>query len=406
MSRDAGDQTGGQDVVTLERLFRGQQLLSRRRLLQAGIFAGTSAFLAACSGAASPSASAGGGSAQPPASIAGSPSFVASGAPGFSPPNISGQEVAVVDYGGKAHDDYMKTVDVQFKKETGATVIRSGDMDAAKMYQMVDNHAVEWDVCLLAPEETPITDRYLEPIDYRVVDVSGIPPIGVRQYGVATDFYSVVMVWRTDKYKGSNHPNSWADFWDVTKFPGRRTLPRRTIDIVELALMADGVPIDKMYPIDVNRALSSIKRIQPNVAKFWSGGNEPMQLLLANEVDMAGVWFTRVVDPLQQGAPIDFSWNQHLMRMDILGIPKGSQHVDAANRFISVINRPDMQAAMSNIDPIGPANVNAIPLIQQDRLRFMPTSPDNLKVGLLSNPDFWIQNFKPIDDQVRSILGA
>ncbi|ODV43375.1 hypothetical protein AWV79_17990 [Cupriavidus sp. UYMMa02A] len=41
---------------------------------------------------------------------------------------------------------------------------------------------------------------------------------------------------------------------------------------LEFALLADGVPKDKLYPIDVQRALKSLDRIKKNVVKWWDTG--------------------------------------------------------------------------------------------------------------------------------------
>ena len=42
-------------------------------------------------------------------------------------------------------------------------------------------------------------------------------------------------------------PQSWADFWDTEKFPGKRGLRRGPKYTLEFALMADGVPPAEVY---------------------------------------------------------------------------------------------------------------------------------------------------------------
>jgi putative spermidine/putrescine transport system substrate-binding protein len=130
-----------------------------------------------------------------------------------------------------------------------------------------------------------------------------------------------------------------------------------------------------------------------------------VELLLSGEVDMAAVWVTRIQDPIDKGAPIAFTWNQHLLAQDIVAVPKGSKHVEAAMRFIDFRIRPDIQAALSNLVPIGPSSRDAEPLIQPGRRRFMPTSRENLPLGHFRDPQYWIQNLQAIDDKVRPLLG-
>jgi putative spermidine/putrescine transport system substrate-binding protein len=322
-----------------------------------------------------------------------------------SPPSIRGQEIVVVNYGGKPLEVMQSAVFPKFEAETGAKVIGAGGMDPAKMEAMVKQNAVEWDVVLLGPEESPLTAEWLEKLDYSMIRPKGIPREGIHPYGIASDFYSVVMVWRTEPFKGRAQPKTWADFWDVRRFPGRRTLPRRTYDIVELALMGDGVDPKQMYPIDVDRAVRAIARIEPNIVKFWTGGNQPVELLLSGEVDLAAVWVTRIQDPMAQGAALSFTWDQHLLAQDIIAIPRGSKHVQAAMRFIDFRIRPDIQAALSNLLPIGPSSRDAVPLVQADRRRFLPTSPENLRLGHFRDPEYWITHIQAMDARVRPLLG-
>ena len=85
----------------------------------------------------------------------------------------------------------------------------------------------------------------VEPLDKTALNVDKIHPKMWKGndalQGVAL---STVMVYRKDKYpKGG--PRNWADFWDVKKFPGARSMRNHPADNLEFALLADGVPKDK-----------------------------------------------------------------------------------------------------------------------------------------------------------------
>ena len=63
-------------------------------------------------------------------------------------------------------------------------------------------------------------------------------------------------------------PKSWADFWDVKKYPGKRGLLYRAEQTMEVALMADGVePKDAMKvlaaPGGVERAFKKLAELKP-----------------------------------------------------------------------------------------------------------------------------------------------
>ena len=113
------------------------------------------------------------------------------------------------------------------------------------------------------------------------------------------------MAYRTDAF-GGKKPESWADFWDTKAFPGSRSLPHPDADLPELefALLADGVPMDKLYPLDVDRAFK-VAGPDQGVAckKFWDTGTLPGVLLSRKEVMMSTVWHGRLARSDQAGRP-------------------------------------------------------------------------------------------------------
>ena len=67
----------------------------------------------------------------------------------------------------------------------------------------------------------------LEELDLSVVDIRDLldPIRKLSPYmggGQAT--WSIVLAYNTDVYPGDSGPKTWADFFDVEKFPGRRAL--------------------------------------------------------------------------------------------------------------------------------------------------------------------------------------
>ena len=64
-------------------------------------------------------------------------------------------------------------------------------------------------------------------------------PAAVTECGVGIFVWSTVMAYNGDKLKTA--PTTWADFWDVKKFPGKRGMRKGARYNLEFALMADGV---------------------------------------------------------------------------------------------------------------------------------------------------------------------
>ena len=99
----------------------------------------------------------------------------------------------------------------------------------------------------------------LEPIDYTAVDKSQLLSIATHPNGVGVVAWSWVLAYNSEAFKEGQAPRTWKDFFDLETFPGPRGLqndPRRTL---EMALLADGVALENLYPLDLDRALIRAK---------------------------------------------------------------------------------------------------------------------------------------------------
>ena len=62
--------------------------------------------------------------------------------------------------------------------------------------------------------------------------------------------------------KGAKEPKNFTEFFDVKAFPGKRCLPDFPHYCLPFALQAAGVPIDKMFPLDVDLAFKKLNEIK------------------------------------------------------------------------------------------------------------------------------------------------
>uniref|UniRef100_UPI0013CF8107 extracellular solute-binding protein n=1 Tax=Klebsiella pneumoniae TaxID=573 RepID=UPI0013CF8107 len=81
--------------------------------------------------------------------------------------------------------------------------------------------------------------------------------------------------WDTAKVKETP---TLADFFDLKKYPGRRMMRKDSQAMLELCLLADGVPIDKLYPLDTRRAFAKLATIKKEVL-YWNSGAESQSLM-------------------------------------------------------------------------------------------------------------------------------
>jgi putative spermidine/putrescine transport system substrate-binding protein len=212
------------------------------------------------------------------------------------------------------------------------------------------------------------------------------------------------LAYRTDKFPKGAGPANWSDYWNVKKFPGRRGLYRDGNGTLEAALMADGVPANKLYPLDVDRAFRMLDKIKPYVNVWWTSGAQNTEILQSGEVAMSDTWGSRAYAAIQSGAPIRLVWSQGLYSMDGWSIPAGSPRADLARKFIRFCTRPEQQAIFSNQIVNAPTNRKAFQFISPERARLLATSPENIRGMVPSNQVWWADNRDKVLERLQDWL--
>ncbi len=305
-------------------------------------------------------------------------------------------EVRVVGYGGAGQEAQRKAYFEPFERLSGIKVRDMPGADAARLRAMVDTKNVEWDVAQLSYASVlnlmKIGD-YWEKIDYSLVDTGNIDPIFRHEYALDMLPYATVAAYRTDTF-GGKAPQSWADFWDVKAFPGPRSMIGGGTNSIELefALMADGVPIDKVYPIDIDRAFASLTKIKPAIVKWWETGAVPAQLLTDKEVVMTTAWNGRISAIQDAGAPVAIMWNQGRLARDAWTVPKGAANRVNAMKFIAFTTMAIPQARLSSLIPYGFVNRKSPEYMTEERLSVLPTAPQIQKKLIAYDYEWWAAN--------------
>ena len=259
--------------------------------------------------------------------------------------------------------------------------------------------AVTWDIVASGSGSAAHAgaEGILEKLDYKTIDVSHFVPGTYQDYCVGGDVFSTVLAWNTKTY-GDKGPQSWADFWDVKKFPGKRSYRNAVAGSLEPALMADGVPADKVYevlsqPGGIERAIKKIKELKPYISVWWSSGAQHAQLMKDGEVDMINGWNGRFDVVAKDGAKVAYTFNQALLDNDCYAIAKGAPHKDLAMKFLAEISKPQYQAEFTKYITYGPTNTDAykIGAIDPAYAKLLPSYPENASKQLVINLDWYIK---------------
>ena len=305
--------------------------------------------------------------------------------------------VRVCSYGGALQAAQREAYFKPFEELSGIKVVESQGPDISKVKAMVDTGNVEYDVGEFDRSSVINLERkgeYWEPIDYSLFDTDNIDPAFRYKFSVDMLPYGQIFGYRTDAFKGAT-PSSVADLWDIKRFPGARALQAGSGGLapdLEVAIMATGVPREKVYPISIDAAFASLARIKPDVDKWWTAGAVPAQLLNDNEVVMATAWNGRLYAIQQAGAKVASVWKDGLLRTDAWAIPKGAANKENAQKLSAFITMAAPQARISCLIPYGFVNSKSAALIPADRLPQLPTAPDTLKDMLIYNTGWWADN--------------
>jgi putative spermidine/putrescine transport system substrate-binding protein len=319
-------------------------------------------------------------------------------------------ELVFVNWGGDAGPAYDKAYGAPFKEEAGITVKQdgSGPTEGAVAAQFSSGKPA-WDIVDIDPFSAQALGKkgMMEPIDYAIVDKTKMREGFGWEFAASTYFFSYIIAYDASKF-GDKVPTGMADFFDVEKFPGKRSLYKWGAGMWEAALLADGVEPAKLYPLDLERAHKKIAAFKDNVVSYWGGGAESQSVLLNGEASMALIWSTRAgLIEKDSGGSIKFIWDQGLISPGAMGVIKGNPGgKDAAMKFIASAQDPKKQVIMFEMLGQGPANPAADALLTPEQARLSPVDPANMSKQIALDMAWYETNYGPALDEYTKIISA
>ncbi|MEM8820273.1 MAG: ABC transporter substrate-binding protein [Pseudomonadota bacterium] len=305
--------------------------------------------------------------------------------------------VTIASWGGSYQEAQSKALFEPAAADTGIVVKQETYGGMSDVRLQVQTGAVTLDIVASGSGSAAraAAEGLLEKLDYSVIDVSEFIPGLYTDYCVGGDVFSTVFAWNTETFPDGG-PQSWADFWDVEKFPGTRAYRGKVAGALEPALLADGVPPDQVYEAlgseeGIERALDKIRELKPHIAVFWTSGAQHAQLMKDGEVDMTTGWNGRFDNALKDGAQVAYSFNGALLDYDCFAIPKGAPNKDTAMAFLAEISKAKYQANLPLHITYGPTNqaAYAISTAGEDILKALPSYPDNAAKQLPVSLDWY-----------------
>lgn len=335
-------------------------------------------------------------------------------------------DITVIGWGGAYSNSQVEAYHKPFTEATGITVTSvDADNPATPIKAQVEANNVTIDV---ASVEIADAVRLCDEGLIVEIDAASLPDGAdgtpatedfiagtLTDCMIPTDVFSTAIAFDTSKYPDGG-PESIADFFDLSKFEGKRGLKKGAKTTLEMALMADGVPASEVYATletdaGVDQAFAKLDSIKDSVI-WWETGAQPVQLLADGEVAMTMAWNGRIFSAaVGEGQPFDIMWDGQVFEWEGWVIPKGAPNMDAALEFVKFSTGTEPLANAAEWISYGPPRKSSAPLVgvyQGDGTTQMgpqlPTSPENQTNALASSLDFWADRDAELNERFNSWL--
>ena len=337
------------------------------------------------------------------------------------------QEVNVVSWGGAYTVSQVEAYQKPFTEKTGIKVNSiDADNPATPLKAQVEAKNVSID---LADVELSDAIRLCDEGLLELIDPASLPaaPDGtpaeedfvdgaLQDCAVANIVWGTVIAFDTTKF-ADGAPSTLNDFFDLEKFPGKRGLLKSAKRSLEMALLADGVPSDKIYEVlgtdeGVAQALAKLDTIKDSTV-WWDAGAQPPQLLADGEVVMTTGYNGRFFNAIAaEGKPFEIIWDGQYLDYDLWVIPKGAPNLENAMEFLKFSTDTQRLADQAKYISYGPARKSSASLVglyqdgKTEMAPHMPTNPENMKNVITTDPIFWADHDVELSERFNAWLAS
>lgn len=315
-----------------------------------------------------------------------------------------GGKLVFVDWGGTNTDARLEAIVDKFAKEYDVDVTVVTPSDYAKLISMVENGTTEWDVmnCDAYWGVYAGNEGYLEAMDYNVIKTKIDEEVQL-EYVMGAEIYSSCIAWNSDNYTDETAPKNWTEFYDTKTYPGKRAMWQYPVTVLESALLADGVPVDELYPLDLDRAFAKLDTIKDDIV-WWTAGAQPAQMLSTSEADYALAWSGRVLTAKDEGSPVGMTYDGALRIAAGWVVPKGCPNYDNAMKFIEYASQAEQQYEFSKRIPYGSTNPEATKLMDEELKEKLGQTDEQLATELYIDNKYWAENLTDVEEKFNEWL--
>ncbi len=327
-------------------------------------------------------------------------------------PDFTGKTITIGLWGGTFSENVQKAYIVPFETETGATVkIEEYGSDVTAMVKaQVEQKTPGFDlisgVGILDQVSVMRDAGVLQKIDWsKIPNADDLVDNAKYDYAMGQYVISTNFVYNTNAYPNGG-PDDAKKFFDVENYPGPRALINFSpTGLLEDALIADGVAVKDLYPLDVDRAFKVLDKIKPSVVKWWGSGSEIFDTLTSEETAAGSFWIAHAYRAQNNGAPIVVSMKDMYLIVDCWAIPANAQNLDVIYAFLNFTIDGQRAANYTRLMGYAPVVKSAYNYLTEAEQSKLATYPSNEAQGFWANVEYWQKNFPALSERYLAWIG-
>ena len=318
------------------------------------------------------------------------------------------KSLTVTMWGGQAQSAHVASYFTPWGEANGVTIKQDSPTDYAKIETQVNAGKVNWGVVEVEPNfaNTACEKGLLEKLPQRVIDAAkaaGVPDAQMGECAIPNLQYTFSIAYNTKMF-ADKHPTTWAEFFDTKTFPGKRGFWKyATGGMFEAALLADGVPADQLYPLDLPRAFAKLDTIKKDIV-WYDTGDQQTQLVASGEAPLVQAWNGRITKAASEGQAVANDYGQNLISYDQVVIPKGYPNAElAADWMVWFLGNPQAHADDAVASGYGPVSSASIALAPEADRNDLAGSDAVAKesVGLIDY-SYWAKNYDSATEELNN----
>lgn len=322
--------------------------------------------------------------------------------PGRSGLAREGENLIFLTWGGDFGAGVRTAFSDPFTAETGATIQDVTPFNYGKFLTAMQNDNPEgYDLIWFDDDSEPFragAAGFVEELNYDLIPNAAQAIDSVTQpYSVSPYVTAYQAAYRMEDYP-DNPPASWADFWDVETFPGARSLGTWVGGVLEAALLADGVAPADLYPLDEERAFSSLEALKPNIRVFHDtqSSEQVQQMVSQGEVSMVLTWATDFIRMHLAGEPVNVIYDGGFYFSPAVGIAKGTEHLELAHGYLNMLLDAEAQRRFVKAWLTSPSNVEAADALSEEQRNSVVAGNVDKMVAL--DPKYYAENLERLQE--------